>query len=212
MAGKYRTRTGRGRHVRWNGITLSGLATRQWQIDVPHSEIAFGVRHMVIAKVRGRFTRWQGRLWLDEQDLPGSRVEVEIEVASIDTSDAKRDEYLRTADFLDVARHPTITFRSRRVEAKGRRLRVTGDLTLRGVTRSLGLDAAIRADAESRGARRSVAFTGKATIDREAFGAGWSQALETGGLLVGKQVEVELTLRAIAPMTAAGTEHPQGSV
>ncbi len=188
------------------------MALRQWQIDRARSEIAFSVRHMVIAKVRGRFTRWQGSLWLDEQDLPRSRVEVAIEVASIDTADAQRDEYLRTAELLDVARYPTMKFQSRRVEASGKRLRVTGDLTLRGVTRSIVLDAVFRGRVGGEGGDQAVAFTGKATVDREAYGAGWSQALETGGLLVGKQVEVDLTLGATEPASAAGTEHPEGSV
>ncbi len=109
------------------------MAATHWDIDVGHSAIHFWVRHMVISKVHGRFARWSGVLELDEQDLTRSKVDVRIEAASIDTQVADRDAHLRSADFLDVATFPEMTFRSRRIEKAGERYRVVGDLELHGV-------------------------------------------------------------------------------
>jgi polyisoprenoid-binding protein YceI len=178
------------------------MAAQKWQIDRSHSDIAFTVRHMMIAKVHGRFLRWQGELWLDEKDLSQSRVSIEIEAASIDTAEAKRDAHLRSADFLDAEKYPKVTFKSTFIEPKGSKLRVTGDFTLRGVTKQITFDAELLGHAKDPWGNEKIAFTGQASIEREDYGAKWNQALEAGGMLVGKQVAVDLELQAIAPADA----------
>jgi polyisoprenoid-binding protein YceI len=176
------------------------MAAQLWTIDKAHSDIVFTVRHMVISKVRGRFLRWDGTLWLDEQDLSKARVEVIIDAASINTNDEKRDAQLRVADLLGAKSYPHITFNSTRVESKsGGGWRVIGDLTIRGLTRTVTVEVEQGGKARLPWGNQKVAFKGKLTIDREEFGVKWNQALETGGILVGKQVEIALALQAIAP-------------
>ena len=176
------------------------MAAQTWTIDKAHSDIFFTVRHMVITKVRGRFTKWDGTLTLDEQDWSKSHVEVSIDAASINTNDEKRDGHLKSADFLDAEKFPKLTFKSTKVEkASGDRLKVTGDLTIRDVTKSVTLDVEVLGKAKDPWGNNKIAFNGKVTILREEFGAKWNQALETGGVLVGKQVEIDLELQAVAP-------------
>jgi len=175
------------------------MAAQTWQIDRAHSDIFFTVRHMVITKVRGRFLKWDGTLVLDEQDLSKSRVEVSIDAASISTSDEKRDGHLRSADFLDAEKFPKLTFKSTKVEkVSGDRLKVTGDLTIRDVTKSVTLDVEQLGKAKDPWGNNKIAFNGKVAIQREEFGAKWNQALEAGGVLVGKQVDIDLELQASA--------------
>jgi len=175
------------------------MAAQTWQIDKAHSDIFFTVRHMVITKVRGRFLKWEGTLVLDEQDLSKSRVEVSIDAASISTSDEKRDGHLRSADFLDAEKFPKLTFKSTKVEkVSGDRLKVTGDLTIRDVTKSVTLDVEQLGKAKDPWGNNKIAFNGKVAIQREEFGAKWNQALEAGGVLVGKQVDIDLELQASA--------------
>jgi len=175
------------------------MAAQTWQIDKAHSDIFFTVRHMVITKVRGRFLKWEGTLVLDEQDLSKSRVEVSIDAASISTGDEKRDGHLRSADFLDAEKFPKLTFKSTRVEkVSGDRLKVTGDLTIRDVTKSVTLDVEQLGKAKDPWGNNKIAFNGKVAIQREEFGAKWNQALEAGGVLVGKQVDIDLELQASA--------------
>jgi polyisoprenoid-binding protein YceI len=176
------------------------MAAQTWTIDKAHSDIFFTVRHMVITKVRGRFLKWEGTLALDEQDWSKSRVEVSIDAASISTSDEKRDGHLRSADFLDAEKFPKLTFKSTRVEkASGDKLKVTGDLTIRDVTKSVTLDVEVLGKAKDPWGNNKIAFNGKVAIQREEYGAKWNQALETGGLLVGKEVDIDLELQAVAP-------------
>jgi len=176
------------------------MAAQTWQIDTAHSDIFFTVRHMVITKVRGRFLKWNGTLVLDEQDWPKSRVEVSIDAASINTNDEKRDGHLKSADFLDAEKFPKLTFKSTKVEkGSGDKLKVTGDLTIRDVTKSVALDVEVLGKAKDPWGNNKIAFNGKVAIQREEFGAKWNQALETGGLLVGKEVDIDLELQAIAP-------------
>ena len=176
------------------------MATESWPIDLAHSFIRFTVRHMVITKVRGRFRRWQADLQLDETDLARSRVDVSIDVASIDTNDESRDAYLRSADFLDTEKYPTITFETTKVTPRGKSaLALNGDLTIRDVTKAVTLEVRSLGKMQDPQGNLEIGFGGKVSISREAFGAKWNQALETGGVVVGKIVEVELELRATAP-------------
>jgi polyisoprenoid-binding protein YceI len=181
-----------------DGVELPAPGT--WVIDPSHSSVEVVARHMMISKVRGRFADFSGRIVVGER--PGdSSVEVTIDAASIDTADARRDEHLRAADFLDVADHPEITFRSTSIRP-GRRGHwdVTGDLTLRGVTRPVSLDVELEGIGAAYGGPRAV-FSGVTEVDREEFGLTWNMALETGGVLVGRQLKIELSIQAV-PETA----------
>jgi polyisoprenoid-binding protein YceI len=173
-----------------------------WDIDVSHSAIHFFVRHMVISKVHGRFAKWAGTIALDEQDLTRSQVEVRIDAASIDTQVADRDAHLRSADFLDVASYPELTFRSKRIEKDGDRFRVTGDLSLHGVVREVTLDAEFAGTGRDPWGNDRAGFSAKATLDRREFGLVWNAALETGGLLVGEKVEIAIELEAVKKAAA----------
>ncbi|HVV50811.1 MAG TPA: YceI family protein [Polyangia bacterium] len=176
------------------------MAAQTWQIDKAHSDIHFTVRHMVITKVRGRFLKWDGTLALDEQDWSKSRVDIAIDAASISTNDEKRDGHLKSADFLDAEKFPKVTFKSTKIApAGGDKLNVTGDLTIRDVTKPVTIAVERLGKAKDPWGNNKIAFNGKLTIERDEFGAKWNQVLETGGVLVGKEVEIDLELQAIAP-------------
>ncbi len=177
--------------------------TTRWDLDVGHSSIGFTVRHMVIAKVHGRFTRWSGALDLDLDDLARSSVAVEIDAASIDTQVADRDAHLRSPDFLDAAAHPRITFRSTRIEQAGDRWRVVGDLSLHGVVREVALDAEFAGTGKDPWGGERAGFSARASLDRRDFGLRWNAALETGGVLVGEKVEIAIELEAVRRVEAA---------
>ncbi|HWM84864.1 MAG TPA: YceI family protein [Kofleriaceae bacterium] len=179
------------------------MTTQHWNIDAAHSGVQFAVRHMVISKVRGAFEKWQGAIDFDEQDPSASRVWVRIDAASIDTHEPKRDEHLRSADFLDVEKHPEIAFESRRVEKlKGDRYRVVGDLTIRGVTAEVELDAEYAGSGSDPWGNRRIGFSARTALSRKEFGLTWNQVLETGGVLVGDQIEITLDVQAIAAPAA----------
>jgi len=178
-----------------------------WEIDSTHSSAQFSVRHLMVSNVRGEFGKVSGTLQLDENDVAKSSVEATVDAASIDTRDAKRDEHLRSAEFFDVAKFPTLVFKSTRVEKAGAgRLKVTGRLTLHGATREVVLDVE-GPTAEVKdpwgNVKRGVSATTK--INRRDFGLAWNAALETGGVVVGEEVSIvidlELAKRA-APASA----------
>ncbi len=176
------------------------MALKTWQIDRAHSDIFFTVRHMVISKVRGRFQKWDGTLQFDEENPANSKVDITIDAASIDTNEPKRDAHLRSADFLDAEQHPNLTFKSTRVEAKGKdKFLLHGDLTIRKVTRPVAIDVEYLGKAKDPWGQQKVLFSGKVSIQREEFGATWNQALEAGGVLVGKNVDIEIEIQALAP-------------
>ena len=179
------------------------MANETWQVDGAHSAVSLGVRHMVISKVRGRFTRWSAKLALDTADLSRSSVEVEIEAASIDTGIADRDAHLRSADFLDAEKHPQLTYRGRPVEVVSKdRLRVVGDLTIRGVAREVVLDVEQGGQGKDPWGNQRIGFSATASLNRKDFGLVWNQALETGGVLVADRVDVEIELQAIRQAAA----------
>jgi polyisoprenoid-binding protein YceI len=178
------------------------MTTNTWAIDTTHSAIHFWVRHLVISKVHGRFAKWSGTVALDEQDLAASRVEVRIDAASIDTQVADRDTHLRSADFLDAANHPELTFASKRIEKQGDGYRVTGDLTIRGVTREIALDAEFAGLAKDPWGNQRAGFSAKAALDRRDYGLVWNAAVETGGVLVGEKVEITIELEAVKQVAA----------
>ena len=168
-----------------------------WNFDPSHSHLEFTVRHMVVGKTRGRFGSFRGTVNAAD-DHAASSVQVEIDAASIDTRDPKRDEHLRSADFLDVERHPVLTFASTAVRGSGTEWTVTGDLTIHGVTRSVDVDVTLEGvvDKDPFGYARA-AFSGEAEIDREDFGLTWNATLESGGVLVGKKVKISFEVEAV---------------
>ena len=169
-----------------------------WNIDPVHSAIAFSVRHMVVSRTRGRFARWNGQIRFDPANPSASSVEVAIDAASIDTADAQRDAHLRSADFFDVERFPTASFRSTRLEdLGGNRYRITGDLTLRGVTKPVTLETTYEGSAKDPWGGERAGFIASTSIDRREFGLEWNTALETGGLVVGDKVELSLEIEAL---------------
>ena len=174
------------------------MNTNGWTLDTAHSGIAFSVRHMVVAKVRGRFATWSGTVELDEADLAGSRVAVEIDARSIDTGNAQRDEHLRSADFLDVEQFPSLRFQSRKIEnVAADRLHVVGDLTLHGVTREVTLAVERGGQAKDPWGNQRAGFSASTSILRSDFGLVWNQALETGGVLVADRIDIELDVQAV---------------
>jgi polyisoprenoid-binding protein YceI len=179
------------------------MTTNRWDIDVGHSAIHFWVRHLVISKVHGRFARWTGTIDLDQGDLTRSSVDVKIDAASIDTQVADRDAHLRSPDFLDVAKYPELSFRSRRIEKAGDGYRVTGDLTLHGVTREVTLEAEFAGTAKDPWGNERTAFAAKTSLDRRDYGLTWNAALEAGGVLVGEKVEISIELEAVKKVAAA---------
>ncbi len=174
------------------------MATQLWNIDPSHSGVHFTVRHMVISKVRGSFGDWQGELVFDPQDLAGSRVTARIKAASIDTREAKRDEHLRSADFFDAENHPELTFTSTRFEKAGEgALRIDGELSIRGVTHPVVLEAQYASLGKDPWGNERIGFSAEATVNRRDFGLTWNQALEAGRVLVGDKVEISLDVQAV---------------
>lgn len=173
------------------------MATSSWVIDPAHTDVLFTATHMMVTRVRGKFTEVAGRLALDEEDPTRSTAEVSIKAASVDTGVAPRDEHLRSADFFDVANHPEITFRSRAIERRGdSAYRVVGDLTIKGVTRPVEFDVTVLGFYRSMKGARRVGFAGSTTINREDWGLTWNVALEAGGWLVGKEIRIEFEVAA----------------
>jgi polyisoprenoid-binding protein YceI len=174
------------------------METNTWTLDTAHSGIAFSVRHMVVAKVRGRFGSWTGSVKLDDQDLTRSELDVQIDASSIDTGNEQRDTHLRSADFLDVEQFPHLRFQSTRVEnAGGERFRVLGKLTIHGVTRDITLEVERGGQGKDPWGNQRVGFAATTSILRSDFGLTWNQALETGGVLVADRVDIELDVQAV---------------
>jgi polyisoprenoid-binding protein YceI len=178
-----------------------------WTFDLVHSSINFTVRHMVVSKVRGRFTRWGGTLEMDENDPGSARVNVTIEAGSVDTGVDQRDAHLRSADFFDAERFPTLSFDHARIEKRGEGVyQLTGDLTMHGVTRPVTLEVEYAGSAKDPWGGVRAGFSARATIDRKDFGLTYNQLLETGGVVVGEKVEIGIEVEAVRqvaqPVTA----------
>jgi polyisoprenoid-binding protein YceI len=167
-----------------------------WNVDPTHSTIGFSVKHMMIATVRGRFTEFAGALTVD--DGGHVRVTGNVAAASIDTNEPQRDEHLRSDDFFAAAAHPEITFVSTRVEpAGGDRLRIVGDLTIRGNTHAIAVDAEVLGTGTDPYGNERVALEVTGQITRKAFGLHWNQLLETGGVVVGDKITISLDLSTV---------------
>ena len=185
-----------------------------WDIDPAHSTVEFSVRHMMVTTVKGQFQKVKGTVELDEKDPSKSTVEVSIETASIDTREAKRDAHLKSPDFFDAAKFPTLTFKSTKIEKAGKgKFKLTGDLSMHGITKSVvlaveGPSASIK-DPYGRTVR-GVMATGK--LDRKDWGMTWNKALDSGGFVVSDEVKLdinaELAEHSATPPASAAAEKP----
>jgi polyisoprenoid-binding protein YceI len=168
-----------------------------WQIDPSHSQIQFSVRHMMITTVRGHFDKFSGSVDFNEADPSKSTIVVEVDLASINTRDANRDGHLRSPDFFDAEHYPTATFKSTKVEKlDDDHGRITGDLTIRGTTHPVTLDVEYTGMGTMWG-RTSAGFNGQTKFNRKDWGLSWNQTLESGGLLVGEVVTINVELELV---------------
>lgn len=169
-----------------------------WAIDPSHTTVEFAVKHMMFTTVKGRFSGVSGTIELDEANIANSSVTAEIDATTIDTRDEKRDAHLKSADFFDVEKYPTITFKSTRVEpTSGGELRVVGDLTIHGVTREVVLNATFNGQGKNPWGNIVAGFEATTKINRKDFGLEWNVALETGGVLVGDEIKISIDVEAI---------------
>ena len=177
--------------------TAIAAKTTTYSIDKAHSEVTFQVRHL-ITKVRGRFSEFEGTIEFDEQQPQRSSVSFTIQAASIDTNEKDRDTHLRSADFFEVEKYPTLTFRSTEIKTDGgNEYDLVGDLTIHGVTRRVSFDTTFLGKAKDPWGNERIAFEAETTVNRKEFGLLWNAALETGGFLVGDEVKISLSLQAI---------------
>lgn len=188
--------------IRGGNMTMSATmepgTLTTWQIDPQHTQVEFEVKHMMFAKVRGRFESVEGTLEITPSDMSASRVEAVVEASSINTGQAQRDEHLRSADFFDVERFPELRFESRTVERReDGGLVLTGDLTIRGVKREVSFEVEESGRGSDPWGNERAGFRAEASIDRRDFGLEWNQVLETGGILVGNTVRIVLEVQAV---------------
>jgi len=178
---------------------LASAAASTWVIDAEHSSVQFKVKHLMVSNVKGEFKKFSGALTIDDADITRSKVDVTIDATSIDTGNAKRDEHLRSPDFLDVAKNPTLKFVSTKVAKSGvGTLKVTGTLMIHGVSREVVLDVEGPTSAIKDpwgNTKRGASATTK--INRKDFGLTWNKALETGGVVVGDEVAITLEVELL---------------
>ncbi len=177
----------------------AAVPAETWELDTAHTGVHFKVRHLMVSYVRGDFEKISGKIVYDEKDLSRSSADIVIEAGSINTRVAKRDDHLRSPDFLDAAKYPVITFKSRRVEKAGDgNLKMTGDLTIRGVTREVVLDVeGPTPPIKDLQGKTRVGGSASAKIDRKDFGLTWNKAIESGGVVVGDEVEITIDVEVV---------------
>lgn len=169
----------------------------RYKIDPVHTSVGFAVRHLVISKVRGQFNEFSGTILYDEDDITRSSVAITIKAASIDTRHAKRDKHLRSPDFLDAEKFPTITFRSERVEKRGDGLVAVGTLTIRGVSKEVAMPFKLHGKVRDPWGNMRIGAEASLTINRHDYGVSWSDRMDNGGLVVGNEVEISIAAEAI---------------
>jgi polyisoprenoid-binding protein YceI len=177
-------------------LLIAGIAHAdavEWKLDTSHTNVGFSVPHLVVSSVEGRFKEASAKVSLDDADLAKSEVSAEINAASIDTGDAKRDDHLRGPDFFDAKKFPKLTFKSTKVVKAGAGYKLTGNLTIRDVTKAVTLDATLSAPVKTPWGNqaRAAKLTGK--LKRTDFGLKWNKGLEAGGVLVGEEVTLNIS-------------------
>jgi polyisoprenoid-binding protein YceI len=178
---------------------LPALAAQDvWNIDTSHSSIQFQVKHLMISDVRGEFRKMSGQILFDGKGYSTVKADVVIQVASIDTRESKRDEHLRSADFFDAARYPTIIFKSKRVEGiSERKFNLVGDLTMRGVTKEVTLDVEATHAIKGMQGETRIGAQATALLNRQDYGIKWNRALDAGGVVVSDEVRIILNLELV---------------
>ncbi len=184
--------------------SIHDLTPGTWSIDESHTSVGFTARHLMITKVRGRFGTVEGIVTVPEDRLASS-VQATIDMASIDTGDAGRDEHLRSADFFDVEHHPTMSFTSTGVRADGDDFLLVGELTIKGVSRPVELELEFDGVSGDPWGATRAGFTAETEINRKDWGLEWNVALESGGVLVGEKVKIHLDVELVAQVPAAAT-------
>lgn len=177
-------------------MTTTTIPAGTWNIDPTHSTVGFVARHLVISKVRGSFRSFSGAITIDAQPLDSS-VSASIDMASVDTADENRDAHIKGEDFFDVAKFPTMTFTSTKVVQDGDDFAVTGDLTIKGVTRSVILELEFNGVSKDPWGGTRAGFSAETEINRKDFGLEWNVVMETGGVLVGEKIKIELDIQAV---------------
>lgn len=178
-----------------------------FNIDDIHTHIGFSVKHMMVSTVRGQFKRYRGTVELDPADFTRSRFEGEVDVTSIDTGNAQRDEHLRASDFFDAANHPKITFTSSRIESKGdNEYVVHGDFTIRGVTQPVAFDVEFHGTSKNPWGKTVAGLSARATINRKDFGVSYNAVLEAGGVAIGEKVKLEIDAEFVAAEAVVAAE------
>lgn len=174
------------------------MAKSVWNVDASHSALEFSVKHMMIANVRGQFHNFQASIVADPQDLTTAEIEVTVDVNSIDTRDEQREGHLKSADFFDVENYPNLTFKAAQIERKsGDKYTMTGDMTVRGVTKPVSFDVTFEGQGKDPWGNEKAGFSAVATINRKDFGLNWNALLETGGVLVGENVKINVEIEAL---------------
>jgi polyisoprenoid-binding protein YceI len=175
---------------------IPGYVAGSWTIDPVHSEVGFSVRHMMVSKVRGKFAKFSGEL-VTADDVLGSSVKAEIDLASIETGAEQRDAHLRSPDFFDTENHPLMTYRSTGIRRDGEDFIIDGELTLKGVTRSVPLKLEVNGFGPDAYGGTRAGFSASAEINRQDFGVNWNAAMETGGVVVSDKVAIHLEIEAV---------------
>ena len=177
-------------------MTVAAVSARaaSYELDASHSSIGFGVKHMVVSTTKGEFTEYTGGFEYDAADPASLKANATIKVASVNTRNAKRDDHLRNSDFFDVANHPEITFVSKSAEAVGDQVVLTGDLTIKGVTKEIKLPLTVNGPVTDPWGNVRVGLEGKTKINRHDFGITWSKAMDGGGLVVGDEVTLDIVV------------------
>ena len=168
-----------------------------WKLDPTHTLVEFSAKHLMITTVKGRITDVLGTIYTDEKDPKKSSVEATLKAASLDTRTDQRDQHLRSADFLNAEVYPEITFRSTRIEGEKDKFKLTGDLTIRDVTKPVTLDVTFEGKQKDPWGGERVGFSATGKIDRRDFGLTWNQALETGGVVVGNDIKINIEVQAV---------------
>ena len=175
---------------------ISDLTPGTWNVDTSHSSVGFSVRHLMVSKVRGRFGAFSGVVTISPSPLESS-LEANIDLGSIDTSDVARDEHLRGADFFDVEHFPTMTLKSTKIVEKDGDYELTGDLTIKGVTRPVTFELEFEGIGQDPWGATKAGFSAETEINRKEWGLEWNVALEAGGVLVGEKVKIQLDVQLV---------------
>ena len=180
-------------------LTLAAVSFgATWNIDATHSSVGFKVSHMVISKVTGGFEEFSGTITdFDGEKLEGGSVEFTVQTASVDTDDEGRDKHLRNEDFFEVEKYPTMTFKSKSISADGNSFKLTGDLTIKDVTKEVTFDGTFAGSIDDPWGNKRAGFSAAATIDRKDFGIAFGKVMDNGGLMVGNEVEIMIELETV---------------